>query len=82
MCVNPPSSYFRENVRLTFMRDRTCVLAHELIGEKVLMWGNDLPHHVSTWPNSKKVLDEHFFDQPSALRDRIVRDNCAELYGF
>jgi predicted TIM-barrel fold metal-dependent hydrolase len=81
-CANPPSTYFHNNVRVTFMRDRTAVLASEIIGPEVLMWGNDFPHHVSTWPNSKKVLDEHFFDQPTELRNRIVRDNGAALYGF
>ncbi len=80
--AEPPSHYWRQNVRVTFMRDRTAVLAAEVIGAETLMWGNDFPHHVSTWPNSKKVLDEHFHDQSPALRDRIVRDNAAELYGF
>jgi predicted TIM-barrel fold metal-dependent hydrolase len=82
VCVEPPSHYWRQNVRVTFMRDRTAILAAEVIGAETLMWGNDFPHHVSTWPNSKKILDEHFYDQPAELRDRVVRANAAELYGF
>ena len=46
------------------------------------MWGNDFPHHVSTWPNSKRVLDEHFYDIPDSVRERIVCANARELYRF
>src|SRR4051794_20064166 len=81
-CTNTPSHYFRQNVKLTFMRDLTAVAARKVIGIETLMWGSDFPHHVSTWPNSQKVLSEHFDDIPKGERDRIVRDNCAELYGF
>ena len=77
-----PSEYFHDNVRVTFMRDRTGVLAREIIGVQTMMWGNDFPHHVSTWPESKQVIDEHFADQPDEVRQAIVCDNCRELYGF
>ena len=36
------------------------------------MWGNDFPHHVSTWPESKKLIDEHFADQPDDVRAAVV----------
>lgn len=81
-CEYEPSHYFHKNVRLTFMRDRTAVLAEEIIGEHVLMWGNDFPHHVSTWPNSQKVLATHFDDQAEEKRHRIVCGNVRELYGI
>lgn len=82
LCERLPSEYWHENVRVTFMRDRTGVLAREIIGTQVMMWGNDFPHHVSTWPHSQKVLDEHFHDQPTDVRRAIVRDNVAKLYDF
>lgn len=82
LCARPPSEYFRENVRLTFMRDHTAVLAADIIGERTLMWGNDFPHHVSTWPRSGQVLHEHFDSQPAALRQAIVCDNVRALYRF
>jgi predicted TIM-barrel fold metal-dependent hydrolase len=82
VCKQTPSHYLRENVRITFMRDRAAVLTKEITGEGVLMWGNDFPHHVSTWPHSHDVLDECFRDEPAETRDRMVGDNAAELYGF
>jgi predicted TIM-barrel fold metal-dependent hydrolase len=82
VCENPPSEYFHKNVKMTFMRDHTAVLARDIIGLDSLLWGNDFPHHVSTWPNSQAVLAEHFDDQPAEVRDAIVRKNATELYGF
>ena len=81
-CLNEPSSYFRQNIKLTFMRDLTAVAARKVIGIETLMWGSDFPHHVSTWPNSQKVLSEHFDDIPVADRNIIVRDNTRNLYHF
>lgn len=81
-CEYEPSHYFHKNIRVTFMRDRTAVLAEEIIGEDTLMWGNDFPHHVSTWPNSQKVLATHFDDQSEEKRHRIVCGNVRELYNI
>ena len=79
-CVEPPSFYFHRNMRVTFMRDHTGILAADIIGPETMMWGNDFPHHVSTWPHSQEVLAEHFDGRPTVLRERIVRDNVRALY--
>lgn len=81
-CRREPSSYFRRNIRLTFMRDHTAVQARSVIGTETLMWGNDFPHHVSTWPHSAQVLAEHFAKVPDADRQAIVCGNVRALYGF
>jgi hypothetical protein len=82
VCERQPSDYFHSNIYGTFMRDRTAVLASEVIGEQCLMWGNDFPHHVSTWPHSRKVIDEYFAGVPDSLRRKVVCDNARALYGF
>lgn len=82
ICQEAPSAYLRRNVGITMMRDRAAILTQEFVGERTLMWGNDFPHHVSTWPNSQQVLAECFAGQPPAVRDRVVAQNVAELYGF
>ena len=79
-CARAPSEYWRENVRVTFMRDQTAVRAADVIGAGTLMWGSDFPHHVSTWPNSRKVLAEHFDGRPGDLRKAIVHDNVRSVY--
>lgn len=82
LCKQEPSTYFHENVRLTFMRDRTAVLAAEVIGAQTLMWGNDFPHHVSTWPQSEKVLEWNFAGVDPHIRRMVVCDNVRALYRF
>ena len=79
-CRRLPSEYFHDNVRLTFMEDRTGILAREIIGTETLMWGSDFPHHNSTWPDSERVLTEHFAGVPETDRRRVVWDNVRELY--
>jgi predicted TIM-barrel fold metal-dependent hydrolase len=81
-CERPPSDYFHANVRATFMRDRTAVLAREVIGTDSMLWGNDFPHHVSTWPDSRNQLDAQFAGQPDEVRDAIVCGNARALYGI
>jgi predicted TIM-barrel fold metal-dependent hydrolase len=81
-CRRTPSEYFHANVRATFMRDRTAILACEVIGEETLMWGNDFPHHASTWPNSRSVLDRMSVGVPPERIERVVGGNAARLYGF
>jgi uncharacterized protein len=82
LCTRLPSEYFKRNIRLTFMRDHTAVLARDVIGVETLMWGNDFPHHVSTWPRSKEVLAEHFDAEPDEVRRQVVCDNVRQLYQF
>ena len=82
LCARLPSEYFKQNIRLTFMRDHTAVLARDVIGVETLMWGNDFPHHVSTWPRSAEVLAEHFDAEPDEVRRQVVCDNVRRLYQF
>lgn len=82
ICRHPPSYYFGRNIKLTFMRDRTAVLAREVIGTDCLMWGSDFPHHVSTWPRSLEQIDANFDGVPEEVRRDIVYGNVASLYGF
>jgi predicted TIM-barrel fold metal-dependent hydrolase len=82
VCVEPPSSYFRDNVRLTFMRDRAAVLARELIGAPALLWGNDFPHHISTWPHSHDLIDEYRKELEPTEHALIFCDNARSLYGI
>jgi predicted TIM-barrel fold metal-dependent hydrolase len=82
VCTRVPSDYFRTNVRMTFMRDRAAVLARRTIGVECLMWGSDFPHHVSTWPRSREVLDDHLAGVPDEEREAIVAGNVRRTYRF
>lgn len=77
-----PSHYWRNNISYTFMRDRTAILAREVIGADRLMWSSDFPHGDSTWPDSQEVIDEQLAGVPEEDQRLILHDNAARLYGL
>ena len=77
-----PSEYFRDHITLTFQDDWTAFQFADRLGPKQLMWANDFPHSDSTWPWSRKVIEQQTGHLEPGLRKRILRDNVAELYGL
>lgn len=76
-----PSHYFRNNFHATFQQDEeTGLLARHISGVETLMWASDYPHTDSTWPYSRKVVDELFADVPEDERKMITSQNAARLY--
>ena len=47
-----------------------------------VMWANDHPHSDATWPWSQEMLTEQTTHMTDHQIDRVLRDNCAELYGL
>ncbi len=78
----PPSFYFRRQVFATFQDDAVGVRHREDTGVDNLMWASDFPHSDSTWPHSREVVERDFAGVPEEDVRKIVRDNCAELYGL
>jgi predicted TIM-barrel fold metal-dependent hydrolase len=81
-CVKPPTTYWQANIRATFMRDLVAVRTHDLCGVETLMFQTDFPHGVSTYPHSRKLVDELFEGVDAEVRHKIVYQNAADLYGF
>ncbi len=77
-----PSEYFRRNVWVTFQDDWIAFASVDLMDESRLMWANDFPHSDSTWPWSQEMLAEHTAALSDHQRQRILRDNCIDLYGL
>ena len=77
-----PSEYWHNNVSYTFMRDRTALLAREVIGVDSLMWGSDYPHGDSTYPSSQDELARIMAGVPEDEQRKVLRDNAARIYGF
>jgi predicted TIM-barrel fold metal-dependent hydrolase len=80
--AEPPSTYFRRQVRATFQEDRVGIQLRDSIGVECLMWASDFPHSDSTWPHSRDVVARDFAGVPRADLERIAGGNCAELYGL
>ena len=77
-----PSGYFRRQMFATFQNDEAGLLLAERIGVENLMWGNDFPHGDGVWPDSITTIEKQFAEVSDAVRQAIVCDNAARLYGF
>ena len=77
-----PSEYFAENIYVTFQDDWTAFRHADDMNWRRLMWANDFPHSDSTWPWSRKVLNEQASDVTEEQRKAILCDNVVELYGI
>jgi predicted TIM-barrel fold metal-dependent hydrolase len=77
-----PSEIFKRQFSCVLTDDRAAILAREITGTQVLMWGSDYPHNDSSWPDSAKVLDSVLAGVDAAERRGIVHDNAARLYGI
>jgi predicted TIM-barrel fold metal-dependent hydrolase len=76
----PPSEIFRDHVHATFQEDHIGMKIALDIGAQCLLWANDYPHTDTTWPESRKVIEEHFRGFPEKERNLMVGGNAARLY--
>jgi predicted TIM-barrel fold metal-dependent hydrolase len=77
-----PSAIFRDQVLATFQDDRFGVRAIADIGADNVMWASDYPHPDSTFPNSRRVIEESFRGVDESVTRKVVCDNAARLYRF
>ncbi len=75
-----PSEYFHRNMFATFTEDRLGVRMRHDIGVGNLHWGSDYPHIESTWPQSRRFIDDHLAECTSEERHRMVAGNVAAVY--
>jgi predicted TIM-barrel fold metal-dependent hydrolase len=75
-----PSQLFHRNVWATFMTDAIGLeLRHHLNLDHV-MWSTDYPHSVTSWPNSRALIQQQFRGLPAAEVRKMLRDNVVALY--
>ena len=79
-----PSEYFLRQVSLTFIREPIGMkmVAAGLLPADNVMWCDDYPHGASTWPHSRRVVDETMADLSESDRRKVVRGNASRLYGI
>jgi uncharacterized protein len=77
-----PSEYVRRNVWATFQDDPLGPGTWRFFGADNFMWASDFPHTDSTFPNSRKVIEENFAGVPEEITDRIVFANANRLYNM
>jgi predicted TIM-barrel fold metal-dependent hydrolase len=77
----PSERWYRQG-HATFEEDKMGILSRGRIGVRNILWATDYPHPDSTWPESQKVIKEHFEGVPEEERRLAVFENAARLYGI
>jgi predicted TIM-barrel fold metal-dependent hydrolase len=75
----PSERWYRQG-HATFEEDKLGVMARARLGVGNILWATDYPHPDSTWPDSRKVVDEHFNGVSDDDKQKILYDNAARLY--
>jgi predicted TIM-barrel fold metal-dependent hydrolase len=78
-----PSAYFHRNIYLTFI-DETIGLhrVRDLLGAENIMWSTDFPHPVTSWPHSRKIVEDQFRGIPSEERDLMLSRNAMKVWNL
>lgn len=76
-----PSEIFRRQVLVTYEDEEFGVECLPRIGFDSVMWASDYPHGDSTWPESRKAIEESPLSQlgEEAVR-KITFENAARVY--
>ena len=80
-----PSYYFHRNVHLTFIEEpdalQSEIIRHR-IGVENIMWSSDFPHPVTSWPHSRKIVEEQFSGIPADERELMVSGNAKRVWNL
>ena len=77
-----PSDYWRRQCFATYQSDPIGLRLLDILGEDNVIWGSDFPHPDGVWPDSKAFIEREFEHIPKTIKQKILCDNAAELYGF
>jgi predicted TIM-barrel fold metal-dependent hydrolase len=77
-----PSEYFDGQVYATLFNDPVGGHLLARFGQDSFMWSNDYPHGNSTWPNSRQVIARDLGHLPADVREKVLSQNVAKLYGL
>jgi predicted TIM-barrel fold metal-dependent hydrolase len=77
-----PSTYFHNQIFATFEEDLAGIRTYDLIGVKNIMFSTDFPHSDTTYPHSRRIIEEHFGSLPAEDREAMIYSNAARAYGL
>jgi predicted TIM-barrel fold metal-dependent hydrolase len=76
-----PSELFQRQVFATF-EEEFFPEQIPVLGADRCMWASDYPHTDSTFPESRRVIDDTLGGLSDEDRVKVTATNCARLYGF
>jgi predicted TIM-barrel fold metal-dependent hydrolase len=75
----PPSTYYYRQVYGCFFRDDVGVKNLDLVGVNNATFEVDYPHTDSTWPDTKKLAEDHFAHLSQKTIYKICRGNAIRM---
>ncbi len=76
-----PSTYFHRNIWLTYIDEPDAIsLLRHRIGVDNICWSTDYPHPVTSWPDSRALIERSFEGVPSHEREAILSGNAAKVW--
>jgi uncharacterized protein len=81
--TDKPSDYFHRNIYLTFIDEALGVhRMRDVLGVSQLLWSTDFPHPVTSWPNSRQIVDTQFEGIPADERELMLSGNASRVWGL
>lgn len=77
-----PSEYFRRNCYVNFWYEVSGVKLREMVGIDNMMWEADFPHPTSTYPDSKKVIEQGLAGVPEDEREKLLHGNAVRVFNL
>jgi len=78
-----PSAYFHRNVHLTFIEEHTALdKLRYILGVENLLWSTDYPHPVTSWPDSRDLIEKQFEGIPADERTLMLSGNAARVWNL
>ena len=77
-----PSDYWHSNMLINFMEDKVGMALKDMIGVDNIVFGSDFPHRESTWPHSRRILDELLGGMSEEDQNKIAYSTTAKLMNF
>ncbi|HWP57599.1 MAG TPA: amidohydrolase family protein [Candidatus Acidoferrales bacterium] len=77
-----PSEYIRNNVFFSIEDDRAGALTTPIYGEDNFLFGTDYPHHVTTFPYSREVLERNCQGLRAEVIRKLGRENAIRAYNL
>jgi predicted TIM-barrel fold metal-dependent hydrolase len=78
-----PSTYFHRNMSLTFIDEPDALQRlRDRIGVENILWSTDYPHPVTSWPDSRALIDRAFVDIPADERELILAGNATRVWNL
>jgi predicted TIM-barrel fold metal-dependent hydrolase len=75
-----PSEYFKRQCYVNFWYEASGIAQRERIGVENILWEADFPHPTSTYPNSRKAIEESLAGVPPDEQALMLHGNAARLF--